>query len=287
MGRLAEEVASHRAALESLRDELARARDTLGSNSTGLHVLSGTAAALRIAGDAVDTLSTSTCQDGFKDPAALEKILLDAASSLSSCQAEQGRFRDSLAVAAGQKQKASFGDSDRQTSASKSKAKPLKGFDFSAFTKARWEAEKLKGARMLGEIDKGGDGAGGSNVKVWVNEMPRPYQEDKACSQVKGRHIMQNTVEKIRKVYSEMALSGQVDRVGFIRSANLARFCSLATERSDCPSSKKGGDLGWICKKKADSKIDEVAFVTPKGGCSPPFKSSNGYHVFFCEDRKG
>ena len=32
--------------------------------------------------------------------------------------------------------------------------------------------------------------------------------------------------------------------------------------------------------------FQDVAFKTPVGGCSQPFKTVNGYHIFLCEGRK-
>jgi parvulin-like peptidyl-prolyl isomerase len=226
------------------------------------------------------------------DTPVAHRKLVEAAVSLGDLQAEHERFREALMAAAGQKLKdqsiAVEGDGAERRAKSRdarSKSKQKAPVDFSAFTRARWEAERLKGASMLGTDDTGD--AGGSSVKVWVNEMPKPFPEEKPCSQVKGRHIMINTVEKARKVYNEISVSGNIDRTGFVRGANLARFISLANERSDCPSAKKGGDMGWLTKSKAESKFNDVAFVTPRGACSPPFKSQNGFHMFFCEERKG
>lgn len=287
MGRLASEVALHRAALASLRDELARCKEALSPSSATFTTLANTRAALKVTGDAVEVLGAGLGQDicdlDGGGAVAVEKMLLGAASSLGALQPAHSHFCESLAAAAGQKQQ------DMQvagTGKPRSKSKAREPVDFSAFTRARWEAERLKAASMLGGGDTSGDGDGGSGVKVWMNEMPKPFQEEKPCTQVKGRHIMVNTAEKVRKVYVEISVSGQIDRVGFIRAANLARFTSLATERSDCPSGKKGGgDMGWISKTAA-SKFSEVAFATPKGACSPPFKSQNGFHMFFCEERK-
>ncbi|CAE8652996.1 unnamed protein product, partial [Polarella glacialis] len=108
----------------------------------------------------------------------------------------------------------------------------------------------------------------------------------KACSQVRGRHILVGNVEKVRRIYIELAVTGTPDRNGFLRNASVAKFNTLAIERSDCPSGKKGGDLGWISKGSSDSKLQDVALVTPRGACSPPFRSHGGFHLFLCEERK-
>jgi rhodanese-related sulfurtransferase len=49
---------------------------------------------------------------------------------------------------------------------------------------------------------------------------------------------------------------------------------SLAKEHSTCPSSKKGGDIGWIPKGRTVPEFEVSAYNTPKGEystCTTPF----------------
>lgn len=48
----------------------------------------------------------------------------------------------------------------------------------------------------------------------------------------------------------------------------------VAQEYSECPSGKKGGDLGWFPRGKMAGPFQEVAFNTPVGAVSAPFKST-------------
>lgn len=48
----------------------------------------------------------------------------------------------------------------------------------------------------------------------------------------------------------------------------------LAAEYSECPSGKKGGDLGWFPRGKMAGPFQDVAFSTPVGATSAPFKST-------------
>lgn len=48
----------------------------------------------------------------------------------------------------------------------------------------------------------------------------------------------------------------------------------LAAEYSECPSGKKGGDLGWFPRGKMAGPFQDVAFSTPIGATSAPFKST-------------
>jgi hypothetical protein len=53
----------------------------------------------------------------------------------------------------------------------------------------------------------------------------------------------------------------------------------LAQEYSECPSGKKGGDLGWFPRGKMAGPFQEVAFNTPVGATSAPFKSTYDFHI--------
>mmetsp|Transcript_84736 Transcript_84736/g.263617 ORF Transcript_84736/g.263617 Transcript_84736/m.263617 type:complete len:286 (-) Transcript_84736:119-976(-) len=285
MGRFVQEAIAHRQALEVLRGQLGKLKDVLAPADK---VLASTAQELSGASGAADALA-----EGETESSALAEQLRRAASALGALQAQHEELRASLLAIADQGQAGAGGDPDGAARRPKprearGKSRPPAQLDLSAFTRGRWEAERLKGASMMGCSEAGDAGeTGSSGIKVFMQDIPRPFPPEKPCTQVKGRHIMVNTAEKIRKIYVEISLSGTPDRVGFIRGANLAKFSSLAMERSDCPTGKKGGDLGWIVKGKVDAKLEEVALVTPRGACSPPFKVANSFHLFLCEERKG
>ncbi|KAJ6357306.1 hypothetical protein OIU78_005212 [Salix suchowensis] len=61
-----------------------------------------------------------------------------------------------------------------------------------------------------------------------------------------------------------------------------AEFAKLASEYSECPSGKKGGDLGWFPRGKMAGPFQDVAFSTQIGATSAPFKSTHGYHIILC-----
>ncbi|KAJ1269742.1 hypothetical protein BS78_06G000600 [Paspalum vaginatum] len=57
-----------------------------------------------------------------------------------------------------------------------------------------------------------------------------------------------------------------------------AEFAKIAQEYSECPARKKGEDLGWFPHGKPAGPFQGVAFNTPVGTISTPFKSMHGYH---------
>eukprot|EP00434_Breviolum_minutum_P009998 symbB.v1.2.008816.t1/scaffold536.1/size343967/32 len=251
-----EKVEAHRASLVKFRAKLQRFK-------LDCTVLADTATALESAAAGVEDWSTSRSTTG----------LLAAAKDLASLQARQDEAKESLRMCA----KGSFA----KLTVLPRKVNGKQIVDLSLFTKARWEAERRKGEAMLAGDD-------GDRVKIYDEEMPKPVREEKACNQVRGRHVLVNNAEKAKRIYTEMSVTGTADRQGFLRNASSTRFAALAMERSECLSAGQAGDLGWFSKDKENipSKLQEVAFVTPRNACSPPFKSGSGFHLFFCEERR-
>jgi len=56
-------------------------------------------------------------------------------------------------------------------------------------------------------------------------------------------------------------------------------FAKLATEKSICPSRKKGGDLGWFGHGMMVRPFEQAAFALQKGQLSEVVKTEFGYHV--------
>ncbi len=61
-------------------------------------------------------------------------------------------------------------------------------------------------------------------------------------------------------------------------------FSALAREKSRCPSSQQGGELGWATKGMMVPEFEDAAFALKKGQMSEVVKSSYGYHVIMCDD---
>ncbi|KAL6319045.1 hypothetical protein AAG906_001518 [Vitis piasezkii] len=102
------------------------------------------------------------------------------------------------------------------------------------------------------------------------------------CTYVKARHILCEKQGKINEAYKKL-------QDGWLSNGDKvppAEFAKLAAEYSECPSGKKGGDLGWFPRGKMAGPFQDVAFSTVIGATSAPFKSTHGYHIILCEGRK-
>ncbi len=64
-------------------------------------------------------------------------------------------------------------------------------------------------------------------------------------------------------------------------------FEELAKTKSQCPSGKKGGNLGWFSHGQMVKEFQKVAFSLKKGQISQPVKTQFGWHVIKVKDSKG
>lgn len=101
----------------------------------------------------------------------------------------------------------------------------------------------------------------------------------KTCTHVKARHILCEKLSKIEEAYN--SLFGE-----FGNKPPGSSFAKVATEYSECPTGKKGGDLGWFPRGKMVGPFQDVAFSTPENEMSQIFKSVHGYHFLLVEGRK-
>ncbi|KAH0734840.1 hypothetical protein KY285_010547 [Solanum tuberosum] len=90
------------------------------------------------------------------------------------------------------------------------------------------------------------------------------------CTYVKARHVLCEKQSKINEAY-------KILQEGWLNNGDKvppAEFAKVAAAYSECPSGKKGGDLGWFPRGKMAGPFQEVAFNTPVGATSAPFKST-------------
>ncbi len=58
-------------------------------------------------------------------------------------------------------------------------------------------------------------------------------------------------------------------------------FAKLAEENSECPSKKRGGDLGWFGKGSMVRPFEVAAFTAKEGEVVGPVKTEFGWHIIY------
>lgn len=130
---------------------------------------------------------------------------------------------------------------------------------------------KAKDAGAKGK-GKGKQAGGGSDENASKGKGKSGKASDGlgTCTYVKARHILCEKQGKINEAYQKL-------QDGWLSNGDKvppAEFAKLASEYSECPSGKKGGDLGWFPRGKMAGPFQDVAFATQIGATSAPFKST-------------
>ena len=68
--------------------------------------------------------------------------------------------------------------------------------------------------------------------------------------------------------------------------SKLKEFQKMARKKKVCPSSQKGGDLGWFRKGMMVREFDEAVWNIPLSTTSEPIKSQFGYHLIWVHERE-
>ena len=119
-------------------------------------------------------------------------------------------------------------------------------------------------------------------AKKYYDDNPKKFEQPE---KVKARHILINTppkaddkaIEKARKKAEKIAKEAQKEG---------ADFAKLAKEKSEGPSAKKGGDLGYFSKNRMVPGFSEKAFAMKDGEISGPVKTKFGFHIIKREGHK-
>jgi hypothetical protein len=138
--------------------------------------------------------------------------------------------------------------------------------------------EKSSKGKKGDKNDKKG-GKGDKKDKGEKKEKGEKSDKLKTCNFVKARHILCSKLSTIEEIYTTLT-----EAHGSTPPAS--EFGKLAGEHSECPSKKKGGELGYFGRGKMVGAFETAAFSTPPGQMSEIIKTDHGYHIILVEDRK-
>lgn len=99
-------------------------------------------------------------------------------------------------------------------------------------------------------------------AEAFYHANPNYFQSPE---QVKASHILVDTEEEAVKIKSE--IDGGMS------------FADAAKQYSSCPSSEKGGDLGFFGKGQMVPEFEDAAFALEENVVSAPVQTQFGYHL--------
>ena len=126
------------------------------------------------------------------------------------------------------------------------------------------------------------------DVEVTDEEMRRAYNSNvdqiAQPETVRARHILVSLEEGA----TEEDKAAARERIEAIQEelAAGADFAELAKEKSEGPSSKNGGDLGYFSADKMVPSFSDAAFALQPGEVSGIVETRFGYHIIKLEDHK-
>ena len=96
--------------------------------------------------------------------------------------------------------------------------------------------------------------------------------KERKIKKVQARHILVSTKELA------LDLKNRYD--------NGEDFSELAGQHSECPSKKRGGDLGWFGKGSMVRPFEVAAFTAEEGTVTDPVKTEFGWHLIYVYEVK-
>ena len=97
--------------------------------------------------------------------------------------------------------------------------------------------------------------------------MIKMAKEERKVKKVQARHILVGTKELAEEIKKKIDEGEE--------------FSKLAEEFSECPSKKRGGDLGWFGKGAMVRPFEVAAFSANEGEVVGPVKTEFGYHIIY------
>jgi parvulin-like peptidyl-prolyl isomerase len=98
--------------------------------------------------------------------------------------------------------------------------------------------------------------------------------------QVKASHILLMYEGSMRSTASRSKEQAQRQAQDIKHKLDAGEeFAALARAHSDCPSSRRGGDLGAFGRGQMIKEFETAAFGLPVGGTSGVVETAFGYHI--------
>jgi peptidyl-prolyl cis-trans isomerase C len=152
------------------------------------------------------------------------------------------------------------------------------------FTEKMMENQVQEGLTIKALLDKEvlkGSLVSDAQVRAYYEKNPDRFKQ---AEQVKASHILIKVAKNAsaeKKEKAMAAIQGLKERID-----NGESFAVLAQEYSDCPSSARGGDLGFFTREQMVPPFSKAAFELAVGEVSNVVETQFGYHLIKVTERK-
>ncbi len=127
-----------------------------------------------------------------------------------------------------------------------------------------------------------------STISITEEDLKSYYEENakefETPESVKARHILIKVDQEADKAEKQAARE-KMQKIEK-RVAEGESFSEVAKAESECPSSEKGGDLGFFSQGQMVKPFEEAAFSMESGDVSDIVETRFGYHLIKVEDKK-
>lgn len=132
----------------------------------------------------------------------------------------------------------------------------------------------LKTNKLIDSQEKTDSAPSGEEIKKYYDDNKKKFDEPETAH---ARHILIKTAaDDEEKIKTEKKKKIEDLRQKLVKGAD---FAAIAKEHSDCPSGKKGGDLGTFSRGKMVKPFEEAAFSQKVNEIGPVIETKFGYHI--------
>lgn len=133
-----------------------------------------------------------------------------------------------------------------------------------------------------------------SEYRQYEKQLSMPYMRDSEMEQVLLKEAFERKKFLILASHILVKVDQSTDSVVALERINRAyndlqngaNFADMAVKYSDCPSKTSGGSLGYFTAFDMVYEFENVAYETPVGSYSKPFRTQYGYHIVKVFDKK-
>ncbi|KAF9761311.1 Peptidyl-prolyl cis-trans isomerase pin1 [Nosema granulosis] len=127
-----------------------------------------------------------------------------------------------------------------------------------------------------------------TNKYFYYNEETKERSETKPKEGLRIYHILikhrgsRKPVDRSENEALEKALEIYEDCKKKLDQKNFREyFKERALNESECSSSKRGGDLGFVVKNEMVKEFEKACFLLKRGSIVGPVKTESGYHIIY------